>query len=220
MGQGAGGGLALGYGFSDMVGAEARFSYVSGRKLEVESTFASPSSSRKNVETHKSHFLRIEPAIRLTVGAGNARIYAAAGPSIALAPSYQFDFEYNTTYTNASLPGMPISELYNGTIEFSGGIGLGGFGAVGFQYQGEGAIGFFAELNATAQSWAPNEVRLTSETRTQYFGGTSTFESESETTDLVNVRDADDDNKGLKNQLPMSTWCLRVGLHVRFGSRE
>lgn len=219
LGEGVAGGLVLGFGCSDMWGTEVRMTYVSGRKLETESS-VSISGSQKSTETYKTNHLRIEPAVRLTVGAGNAKVYAAAGPSFAFAPKFTFEYESNTTYTNSSFPGMPLSEQSTGTYEATGGLGLGGFGAVGFLYQGEGALGFFVELSATAQSWAPTEGKFTSESRTQYVGGTSSSDSESETVDYVDEYDLDEDNKSLKDQLPMSTWGLRVGLHVRFGGSE
>lgn len=217
IGQGIGGGLAVGAMLNERVGVEARFTYVSGKKLEIEEQSTNSSFKSESTDTYKSSYVRIEPALRMGTGAGKARWYMAAGPSLAIAPKITFEGAQMDQYYNVSQPFQTLRRETNRNNELSGGIGLGAFGAIGFLYQGGGALGFFAEVSGTAQSWAPKKGHYETETRTVLGNGSASTDSDVENLDFVDEYNEDEDNKGLLEHLPMSTWGVRLGLHVQFG---
>lgn len=217
LGQGVGGGIAVGAMINERVGVEARFTYVSGMKLEIEEETTSASFKSESTDSYKSSFIRIEPALRMSTGAGKARWYMAAGPSLAIAPKLTYEGEQTDQYYNVTQPFQTLRREINRDNELTGGIGLGAFGAVGFLYQGGGALGFFAELSGTAQSWAPRKGHYETETRTVLFNGTASTDSDVENLDFVDEYNDDEDNKGLLQHFSMSTWGLRIGLHVQLG---
>ncbi|MBL7963348.1 MAG: hypothetical protein JNM31_05815 [Flavobacteriales bacterium] len=206
-GRGVGGGLTLGGTLSGAVGWEARLTYISGKESVV--SYDGMSSNSEN--SLRSRYLRIEPALRFTSGGEGTRAYVAVGPSFVAMP--RLITEEKDEYTS----GAPFGgSTFTWKEEYTGGIGLGGFGAFGVLF-GRGPVNFFMEVQFTAQTWAPKESTW-SRTETTTNGAGSSTVSESGSTEYVTELDWNDQDKELRQRLPMSTWGMRAGLRLRLGS--
>lgn len=218
--QGIGGGLNIGYGFNDRVGAEVRLAYVMGRKLVITDEYDVFGGDFESERTYTSSYVRIEPALRLSSGEGAVRIYAAVGPSFALGMDINSEELATTNYPGATFPTETRRREQTEEIKLTGGCGVGAFGAIGFMYQGSGMLGFFAEFSGNAMSWAPKKGAFDLDETVTLVNGSSSSDSESSDIEFVNEYDDDDDDKALKEYFHVSTWAVRLGVHLRFGGAE
>jgi len=197
---GIGAGIALGYGLSDVLSIEARFTYKLGREVRLET--GDGVSTFRRIETWKSTYFRIDPAIRPATPDGAVRGYVAVGPSLAIAPTiaYTDRWSINNSTDNYS------SSHYE---DVQGGIGFGGFGALGLLWNHSSGLGVFGEAQFTAMNWTPQKSTYTGLNSTGVYSGTVNF---------VDIANPDNDNEEAKIHVPMSTWGLRIGLRYSFGS--
>jgi hypothetical protein len=213
-GKGPGGGFVLGGSLTQLLGWEARFTFITGGTTTVKYNSTSPSYTSAGEAGSFGRYVRFEPAIRIRTGDGAQCWYAAFGPSLALFPKAINTYEYNTQGPT------PISS--RSVFEQSGSVGWGGFGALGYSSQRPGKVGYFAELNCTAQSWAPAKAEVTEYTVNgeDRLGTLSTAGRELEYVNgYTDTGDTNPDapSKALKEYLPMSTWGIRAGIRFTIG---
>jgi hypothetical protein len=219
-GNGPGAGLVFGGQLHGPLGWEARFTYMvdDGDEIEYNSSdaFSGYSTASKTVFT--TRFLRIEPALRLSAGDSTTQWYAAMGPSLVVFGNMTTTDDYSRTQTGS----FPYSTTEKTVSEYTGRIGLGGFGAVGLLRQGPGRLGFFAEVSIHALSWAPMRSEITAYTvdGQDRLSQLTTAERETEYVDSYTETDAQalsQPSKSTKLYLPMTTFGARIGLHVLLG---
>jgi hypothetical protein len=219
-GKGAGAGLVLGGTLHGGLGWETRFTYVAGSTNKTEYHSTDGTYTDKHQNEARNSYLRFEPALRFTVGEGPWRWYAAVGPSIALfnkLVTKEYDVSTSTS------PFSPYSHSTETEIKYTGRFGIGGFGAFGFVYQGSHRVGFFGEVNYTAQTWSPAHSEYTSykENGLNSLAQLTTSERETDYADSFTKPDTDPNKPGTGSllRLPMSTFGLRIGLHIRLGAK-
>ncbi len=212
-GRGAGAGITFGRGFTRHFSAEVRATWFPRTKTAWQYD-AGNAEFEQSVEME---FLRIEPGIRISINDTASSWYVVLGPSLALLPRSTSSNEQLSQFDGQSYRSESIQE-------FNGGVGWGGFAAIGYTYRTKSRLGFFAELNITTQSWSPNHGE-----RTRYIilnverlSGLTTSER---LTDYVNEYNSDQNNDPdkpselLRFYYPMSCWGLRAGLQFNLGRK-
>ncbi|MEO8067973.1 MAG: hypothetical protein ABI599_09805, partial [Flavobacteriales bacterium] len=216
-GEGYGGGLNMGLGLGEVMGVELRGTYVSGKEQETTSTNDDGDYSSNRTSTAKTTYLRVEPALRATVGKSQVKVYIAAGPSIALGTKLTIEGTDLDRYEDPFNPDLSYTRTSTDQGEYEGGVGWGGFGALGLVWAPNTMFGVFAEAQATAQTWAPTQGKGESRSVTNYDDGTTQTYNDSFDVDYVESYEADDETKGLRTSLVLSTWGFRAGLRFSFG---
>lgn len=208
-GRGYGGGLVVGRSLNEHLGVEIRATYLASRtEWEYEGGY------EERDDAINMQYLRVEPALRVRSSQGKLDMYLALGPSLAVFPL--------SIYTSKSIV-YAFNGPYNNEYEQHqfGGIGWGGFGAVGCARMIGKHLAIQVELNATAQSWSPDRA----ETRAYVSLGIDRIPNMG-TSDLITEYvneltlgddlDTDSPSKALRLNYPMSTWGVRVGVSYVF----
>lgn len=212
-GRGAGAGITFGRGFTRHFSAEVRATWFPRTKTAWH--YAGGNSEFE--QSVEMGFLRLEPGIRISTNDTASAWYVVLGPSIALLPRSTSSSEQLSQFGGQSY-------RYASVFEMTGGVGWGGFAAIGYTYRTRSRLGIFAEMNITAQSWSPdhgefirdivaNEDRLPGLTESQL------------SVDYVNEYNSDQNNdpakpsKQLRFHYPMSCWGLRAGLQFNLGRK-
>lgn len=119
------------------------------------------------------------------------------------------DLQTNTTdYSSSSYAGV-----------YTGGLSFGMFGSVGLNYKMSDSFGFFAEVSATAQSWAPAHRERTKDIYDgqDLLAGASVSQIETNYVSEMNSSDPaspSEPEKQLKFHYPMSSLGFNVGIQI------
>lgn len=212
-GRGVGAGVTFGRNITRHFSAEIRATWFP--RTTTAWQYAAGNAEYK--ESVEMEFLRIEPGIRISINDTASSWYVVLGPSMTLLPRSTHSSEQLTQFGGQSY-------RYASVFEMTGGVGWGGCAGIGYTYRTKSKLGFFVELNFTAQSWSPdhgeltryiilNEDRLPGLTESQL------------SVDYVNEYNSDQNNdpakpsKLLRVYYPMSSWGLRAGLQFNLGRK-
>lgn len=219
-GQGLNGGLYMGYMLKKNWGFELGASYLKGSKVLItyETHETSLPSNSKTENTSYGSLMRLTPAMRIAFGNGKLGGYAKAGAIISVGG--KFIYEHSDKDES---PGFTAT-LYT-REEFTGGLGFGACGSLGFTYMFSPKAGIFGELSAYYQDWAPTKGKVLA----YDVDGASRLpamtkrEKETEFVDFYTETYPYNDNKpakALKQYYPFSSVGITIGLHVSLGKTE
>ncbi|HLG35354.1 MAG TPA: outer membrane beta-barrel protein [Bacteroidia bacterium] len=193
-GKGINFGVGVGYMFTENIGAEIGFSYLSGAEYEytiLDSAFLQTGHTSGKI-------MRLMPALKVTAGKDNF-LYAKFGLVLGFGGEIKSDLA-------GSFGGFTISQ--NATSE--GGSSMGWVAALGADFPINDMISIYAELNSISQTWAPdkstNIVTLGSLTTTV----NTTYDDQVSATST---------NASLKEYLPFSSFGINAGVKIAFGGQ-
>jgi hypothetical protein len=210
-GRGIGGGLSVGGGLGQVLGWEARFSYIQGPETVLSSVGETDMTSSS--ESYQARHFRFDPGLRFSTGAKPVQAYAVVGPSIGFANRLLYTEVGSERFIAPG--GGVFSDYWTYTATITGGVSIGAFGAVGCLWQADGSPwGFFAELQFSGRSWSPRMGEWTEEGVEWTPSSGPMPYAESGTIDFVDEYIEEEDDAQPIYSLPMSTWGLRAG--VRF----
>lgn len=213
-GKGAGAGLVVGGLLGSRTGWEARVTRLLGAKNSATTSYVSEFGTDKDEISLTCESWRIEAAMRFHLGAVGGW-YMAIGPSVAVGTRLRQENESNDTHYPPF--GTPTTSISEQTVLYTGRLAWGAFGAVGYTHQGKGRMGWFAEMNCTAQSWAPMRSEVTKYTidGIDYLDNLDTSERETEYVESYTTsNDPNEARKAVLMHLPMSSFGLRAGIRI------
>lgn len=213
-GKGPGAGLAVGGLLGSRTGWEARVTRLLGAKNSATYSYVGEFGSNKDETALTCESWRVEAALRFYLGEGGGW-YMAIGPSVAVGT--RLSEESKSLETDYFPFGPPTTTTSEQTVLYTGRMAWGAFGAVGYTHQGQGRLGWFAELNCTAQSWAPMRSEVTKYTvdGVDYLDDLDTSERETEFVESYTTNtDPDEPRKSVIMHLPMSSFGIRAGLRI------
>ena len=181
-------GAAIGAMFSEHVGAELGFSFLSGREYQVSSTDTLGALSEEASAT----MLRLIPALRIS-GGEKTKVYSRIGFVLGVSASWDETFA-------GSIYGVPIS----GTATAEGGTAFGWTAAAGVSFSITDKSAFFAELYTINMNWAPEEMKV-------YGTG---FSYKLNFRDKVNANNAYEE---LKDYMPFNSTGVNLGIIIMLG---
>jgi hypothetical protein len=190
-GKGFNFGAGIGYMFSDHIGAELGFSYLSGATCEVM-------DDAVLYEYHGKMF-RIKPALKITAG-DDVKPYAKFGVVFGVG-----------TKVNVDISGVDGNDVVAGEEELSGGTSTGWFGAFGLDFHASDRLSVFVELEAISQSWTPDKYE---ESITFTNGNVSVTQVESRI--LVDERPDGAAGQALAPAEPFSSIGINAGIKLSF----
>ena len=193
LGKGISFGAGLGYMFSENIGAELGFSYLSGAEFETNDFDTSGSSAG----TASGKMIRINPSLKLTAGEG-IKPYAKFGIVLGLGTEV-------TVNAVAASPGFSYTE----EIVYTEGMALGWSAAFGLDFPLSDKIAIFAEANLINQTWKPKKLEYTATGNGFGFNF-----SESETYNLEEEVNFNSSNTDLSPALPFSSIGLHAGIKI------
>jgi hypothetical protein len=214
-GSGLNAGVYFGYWFSDVVGAQLGVNYLFGKKY----TFTDNSVNNTNVTDNSTdevaaRSLRLTPALRVGFGHGDVHPYMLGGFSIGLANKITDDL--NETTIN---PGG--TDILIESTEYTGGISVGPFAAVGLNFHLSEKLLFTVELNSYFANWAPTKGEIVTATfnGADALGNMTTDQKQFEYVNKIDQTmntSASQPTQRLKNYYPMNSVGLTIGLHYEF----
>ncbi|CAN5398326.1 hypothetical protein BH09BAC5_BH09BAC5_16790 [soil metagenome] len=209
----------FGYWFSEVIGAQLGVNYLMGKKYTFENNNVNNSNVSSNATDEVfARSLRLTPALRVGFGHGAVHPYMLGGFTIGM--MNKLTDNYNETSLNPS--GTNIT-VWN--TEYTGGISLAPFAALGMNIHITEKLLFNAEITGFFANWAPTngEVVTASYNGADQLGNMTTSQKQFEYVDKVDQSmntSAGMPTQSLKSYLPMSSIGLTVGLHFEFGGTE
>lgn len=223
LGQGLSVGAYGGYMFTNNIGLELnifdKFSTSTTATVTTSSTF----NSSTDVYTAKGNLFGLTPAIRLSVGDGNLKIYTVTGLIIGFPSATMEDNGIATTNTPG---GGSVTNTSDEIDTYSGNLIIGFHGALGVQYDLSDKIGIFGEVTGNFENWAPTEQLVTTYTvnGADELGGLTTSQKQTNYVDSYTNSNTNS-SPGSPTQrariyLPFSSWGFNIGVHFSFGGNS
>lgn len=135
-----------------MLGYDLAFSYVSGKKYNVNSHFESYDGLyiSNDKSSRYSRSIQFSPAVTFTMGTGKVQPVARFGPVVAITKLNQEDDQYDT-YSDMR---------YHYKYKFTGGISAGFRGSVGINYEVTERVKLSAEVLFTGMAYSPTKREM------------------------------------------------------------
>jgi hypothetical protein len=214
-GSGLNAGVYFGYWFSDVVGAQLGVNYLFGKKYTFTDNSVNSSNVTDNItDKVAARSLRLTPALRIGFGHGDVHPYMLGGFSIGLANKITDDLNESTTTPG----GTDITVM---KTEYTGGISVGPFAAIGLNFHLTEKLLFNVELTNYFANWAPTKGEITTATfnGTDQLGNMTTNQKQYEYVNKVDQTmntSTSQPTQRLKNYYPMNSVGLTIGLHFEF----
>lgn len=183
---------ALGYMFTEHVGAELGFSYLSGAEYEL-TTYDSLGLLTGHAY---GNMLRVIPAMKVSAGKNNP-LYAKFGVIFGVGPELKGDL-------TGSINGISFTEK----AKADGGSSTGWMAALGADFKAGENFSVYVELNSISQTYAPEKSTITLTALGQSFTETVTY------SDRVGSNSG---STALKTYEPFSSIGINAGVKIDFG---
>jgi len=211
-GKGLNVGAAVGFMFSENVGAELGISYLMGGKTEAQDVREIASGlTETTTNVMSASMIRFMPTLVVKSSREGMAPYAKFG--LVIGSGKFTDVEKHTD-------GKDVFEM---ETEYSGGMALGFTGAFGLNFGLSDNMDFFGELNYIGLSYAPTDGEVTKAT----FNGVDELGdldvrdkkvvySDSYDTDRTVAPSPDEPSKSTKFSAPFSSFGLNFGIRLKF----
>lgn len=214
-GSGLNAGIYFGYWFSDVVGAQLGVNYILGKKYTfTDNSVVSSNVTDDTKDEVAARSLRLTPALRVGFGHGDVHPYMLGGFTIGMMNKITDDM--NETSTNPG--GTDITDV---STEYTGGISVGPFAAVGLNFHLTEKLLFSAEITSYFANWAPTKGEITKATvngADQLSNMTTNqkqFEYVNSVDQTMNTSNGQPTQR-LKNYYPLNSVGITIGLHFEF----